>query len=209
MFANNRWNRIRYTVIAPLYDHVASFGRQRARAVEVLRLSPGDRVLISGAGTGVDLEYLPPDAKVTAVDITPAMVGRIRSRALRLGRTVDAQVGDAQDLTYEDNTFDAVILNLIVAVAPDGRRVLEEAYRVVRAGGSVVVFDKFVPDAGSPPLGRRVVNVITSVLFSDVTRQLGPLIEGIGFQLVQREPAALGGRFEIALLKKPGASGSD
>lgn len=208
MFSNNRWNRIRYTAIAPLYDRIVSFGRQRARAVELLDLRPGDRVLVSGAGTGTDLEYLPRDVNVTALDITPAMVDRIRTRGARLKRTVRAEVGDAQNLAFEDGTFDAVVLNLIVAVAPDGRRVLEEAHRVVKDGGSVVVFDKFVPDGGSPPLVRRAVNVITSVLFSDVTRQLGPLIEGIGFQLVRREPAALGGRFEIALLKKSGASGS-
>jgi hypothetical protein len=46
--------------------------------------------------------------------------------------------------------------------------------------------------------------VVTSVLFSDVTRQLGPLLPGTGMRIVHREPAALGGTFEIAVLRKDG-----
>jgi phosphatidylethanolamine/phosphatidyl-N-methylethanolamine N-methyltransferase len=41
----NRWNRIRYTAFAPLYDRIARFGAQRQRSVELLDLQPGERVL--------------------------------------------------------------------------------------------------------------------------------------------------------------------
>lgn len=200
----NAWNRVRYTVFAPVYDWVARFGRQRWRSIELLDPRPGERVLISGAGTGADLEYLPEGVEVAAVDITPAMVERTRERARALGRAVDARVGDAQALDFPDASFDAVILHLIVAVAPDGRRVAEEAARVLRPGGRAIIFDKFVPDAKRASLPRRIANVVTNALFSDVTRRLGPMIEGTGLDVVHREPAALGGRFEIALLEKRG-----
>lgn len=201
----NRWNRIRYTVIAPVYDRIASFRAQRRRSIELLAPRAGEHVLISGAGTGADLDHLPAGPRVTAVDIAPAMVARIRSRAQALGRDVDARVGDAQDLHLPDASVDAVILHLIVAVAPDGGAVIAEAARVLRPGGRAVVLDKFVPDGARPSLVRRVVNVVTNALFSDVTRHLGPMIEGSGLRVVHREPAGLGGRFEIILLERASA----
>jgi phosphatidylethanolamine/phosphatidyl-N-methylethanolamine N-methyltransferase len=199
----NAWNRTRYTFIAPFYDRIASFAKPRRRAIELLDLRAGERVLISGAGTGADLEHLPADVHVTAIDITPAMIERLRARAAQLGRNVHAYVGDAQRLDLPEHSYDAVILHLIVAVAPDGHQVLKEAARVVRDGGRIVVFDKFVPEAEAPSFTRRLINVVTSTLFSDITRTLGPLVLGTGLQIVRREPAALGGRFEIALLRKP------
>ena len=200
----NRWNRIRYTALAPVYDLVARFGRQRRRAVGLLDLQAGERVLIVGAGTGADLPYVPAGVEIVAGDLTPAMVERIRHRARRLGRAVHAEVMDGQDLPLPDEHFDAVVLHLIVAVIPDPAACLREAARVLRPGGRAVVFDKFVPDDETPSARRRALNLVANLLFSDVTRRLGPLLEGTGLEVVHREPAALGGRFEIVLLGKGG-----
>lgn len=198
----NRWNRIRYTVFAPFYDRVARFGAQRRRSIELLALRPGERVLIVGAGTGADLPYIPPGVEIVAGDITPAMVERIRQRARELGRPVTAEVMDGQALPLPDASFDAAILHLIVAVIPDPVACLREVARVLRPGGRAVVFDKFAPDERRPSLIRRALNLMTNPLFSDITRRLGPPARQAGLQVVHREPAALGGRFEIALLRR-------
>lgn len=84
--ADTLWNRIRYTFWAPWYDALvaaADFGQARQRSIQGLGLQPGARVLLVGAGTGLDLEYLPGDVSITAVDITPAMLERCRRRAAR------------------------------------------------------------------------------------------------------------------------------
>ncbi len=203
IFDTNRWNRIRYSLIAPLYDAVVRFSGPRRRSIALLDLQPGERVLISGCGTGADLPYIPRGVELHAVDITPAMVERTRRRAAALGRVVVARVGDAQALDYPDAFFDAVILHLIVAVAPDGRRVVEEAARVLKPGGRAVVLDKFAPEGRRPSLLRRAANVLTRIVATEITRQLDPLVAGTGLEIVQREPAALGRLFEIALLRKP------
>src|SRR5688572_10682536 len=104
-FNTNAWNRVRYTIWSPFYDRVASFGKQRRRSIALLDLKPGESVLLSGAGTGADLEYLPRGVRITAVDITPAMVERTASRAHRLGIDVLAEVADAQQLPYADHAF--------------------------------------------------------------------------------------------------------
>lgn len=198
----NRWNRIRYTAFAPLYDRVARFGKQRRRSIELLALKPGERVLIVGAGTGADLPFIPEGVEIVAGDLTPAMVERIQERAGQLDRPVTAEVMDGQALPLPETSFDAVILHLIVAVIPDPAACLREVARVLKPGGRAVVLDKFVPDEQTPSLARRAFNLVTNTLFSDITRQLAPLVREAGLRVVHREPAALGGRFEIALLRK-------
>ena len=116
----NWWNRARYTLYAPVYDVVVRrLHRGRRRALALLDVQPGERVLIVGCGTGLDLELLPSSCPVTAVDLTPAMVEKTRARAAALGLAVDARVMDASRLEFADGSFDCVLLHLILAVVPD------------------------------------------------------------------------------------------
>jgi phosphatidylethanolamine/phosphatidyl-N-methylethanolamine N-methyltransferase len=151
----NTWNRIRYTLWAPIYDRIAAFPTYRRRSVDMLGLAPGEEVLIVGAGTGADLPHLPTTVNLTAIDLTPAMLNRLRARAQALGRPVDARVMDGQALDLPTARFDAVILHLILAVIPDPVACIKEVERVLKPGGRVVIFDKFVPDAEEPGMGRR------------------------------------------------------
>lgn len=197
------WNRVRYTLIAPLYDRVAGFRPQRRRSIELLAPVPGERVLVAGCGTGADLAFLPPDVEVVATDLTPAMVRRTRRRARALGRDVDARVMDAQALEFDDASFDAVILHLILAVVPDPLSAIREVARVLRPNGRAAVFDKWVADDREPSLARRAGNVVASVVATELNRKLGPLVRASGLRLEHREPAGPAGFFSIALLRKP------
>jgi len=196
------WNRVRYTLLAPLYDRVAGFRPQRRRSLEMLDARPEEHVLIDGCGTGADLEFLPAGVRVTATDLTPAMVERTRHRAQRLGGPVDARVMDAQALDFADGTFDAVVLHLILAVVPDPVAAIREAARVLRPGGRAVVFDKWVSDDADPSLGRRAANLVARVVATEITRKLGPLADAAGLRIERRETIGRG-FFSIALLRKP------
>lgn len=198
------WNRVRYTLLAPLYDRVAGFRPQRRRSLELLNARPGERILIDGCGTGADLAFLPAGVEVTATDLTPAMVQRTRHRAQILGRKVDARVMDAQALDFADGSFDAVVLHLILAVVPDPVAAIREAARVLRPGGRAVVFDKWVPDEADVSVARRAANLVSRVVATEITRKLGPLADAAGLQVEHRENLGRGGFFSIALLRKPG-----
>lgn len=50
----SHWNRLRYSLYAPIYDRIVGFGGSRRRAIDLLALGPGERVLVVGAGTGPD-----------------------------------------------------------------------------------------------------------------------------------------------------------
>ncbi|HKV13086.1 MAG TPA: methyltransferase domain-containing protein [Thermoanaerobaculia bacterium] len=193
------WNRLRYTVWAPIYDGIARFGRYRRRSIDLLALRPGEKVLIVGAGTGADLPYLPAGVSVLATDLTPAMLARAPVRP-----GVETRVMDGQKLDLPDAEFDAVILHLIVAVIPDPVACLREASRVLKPGGRITVFDKFLPDGAKPSLPRRMLNRVTGLLFSDINRRLGDVLKASGAPLTveREEPALFGGMFRIILLRK-------
>jgi phosphatidylethanolamine/phosphatidyl-N-methylethanolamine N-methyltransferase len=200
----NRWNRLRYTLYAPFYDLIVRrLVRGRRRAIELLNVQLGERVLIDGCGTGLDLELLPRDCRITAIDITPAMVEKTLARAAVLGMTIDARVMDAAALEFEDESFDCVVLHLILAVVPDPYGTAREAARVLRRGGRVSIFDKFADRAS---VVRRVVNVVTNFVATDITRRLDDILAGTELRAVCEEPSVFGGVFRVVLGTLPPAT---
>ena len=206
------WNRIRYTLYAPVYDlalaRLPLFRRGRRRSIALAALRPGERVLLVAAGTGLDLEFLPDGLDVVATDVTPAMVRRLdaRARALRAaGRDlrVRAERMDAARLALPDASVDCVLLHLALAVVPDPVAAIRETARVLRPGGRVAVFDKFLPDGARASVGRRVASAIARVIATDLNRQLGPLLAAAGLREVVREPAGFGGTFVVARADRP------
>ena len=202
------WNRLRYTVWAPSYDAVAraaGFDTARRASIDRLRLASGDRILLVGAGTGLDLDFLPANLHVTAIDVTPAMLKQLERRAAGMGWSVTARIMDARQLAFPDSSFDAVVMHLILAVMPEPERGVSEAVRVLKPGGRIGVFDKFLKDEERPSLKRRLLNVVAKPLFSDLNRRLGPLIAGTRLVIEHDEPVAFGGAYRVVTLVKPGA----
>ncbi len=200
------WDRLRYTLWAPAYDAIvgaAGFNTARGLSIDRLRLASGDRVLIVGAGTGLDLGLLPPNVDVTAIDVTPAMLKHLERRAAGTGRSVATRIMDARQLAFPDSSFDAVVMHLILAVMPQPERGLREAVRVLKPGGRIAVFDKFLMDDERPSLRRRLLNAVAKPLFSDLNRRLGPLISGTRLVTEHDEPVAFGGTYRVVTLMKP------
>lgn len=201
----NTWNRLRYTLYLPVYDLIADriFRKYRKRSVELLGAKPSEAILILGAGTGLDLPYLQGYTNLTAIDITPGMITKLKQRAEKLNLQIDAEVMNGQQLAFADSSFDAVILHLILAVIPDPVACIREVERVLKPGGSVMVFDKFLPDGQKPSMLRRLLNQIASTLFSDINRSIGNIIKHTSLVPELNEPAALGGTFKIIRMRKP------
>ena len=200
----NAWNRLRYGLYAPVYDLVGRrLDRGRQRSIERLDLRPGERLLIVGCGTGLDFDFLPPGLDVTAGDLAPAMVRRARRRAHAHGLHADVRLLDAHRLDLPAADFDAALLHLVLAVVPDPVAAIQEVARVLKPGGRIGIFDKFLPDAATPSALRRAVGAVTNVVATDLNRQLGPLLAAAGLRLRHEEPALLGGLFRVAVAQKP------
>ncbi len=203
-YRQNPLLRLSYSLIAPLYDVVIERQMREAR-MRSLRSLPSDaskRVLISGAGTGLDLPLLPTMHRYTALDFNPAMLSRAVAR--NDGLDVEFVLGDSMELPFADRTFDHVVLHLIVAVVPEPQRCLSEAARVLKPGGTIILFDKFLHPEQRAPL-RRLFNVITrrfatrmDVVFEEVLRAAP------GLEVVSDVPMLGGGWFRGIVLRKPG-----
>ena len=192
--------RVSYALIAPVYDRLV--GRPtltaRRRSIAALGDLTGRRVLLDGVGTGLDLPLLATGTDAVGIDFSRPMLKRAAAR----GRDVVLHQGDAMALPYPDEAFDAVIMHLILAVVPEPVRALGEAARVLRAGGRVAVFDKFLKPAQKAPL-RRLLSPLsgrlatrTDVVFEAVLARCPDLA------VIGDEPALAGGWFRRILLKK-------
>jgi ubiquinone/menaquinone biosynthesis C-methylase UbiE len=200
----DRFNRWRYSLYAPIYDRLASvFTGPRRRAVGGLALQAGERVLIVGCGTGLDLDFIPSAVAVSGIDVAPGMLARAQRRARRLGRQADLRLGDARELPWPDGGFDVVILHFILAVAPEPERIARESARVLRPGGRVSILDKFVPAGRPPSVFRRAANVLTHALFSDINRRLEPLLAAGGLRVRADTPVGTGGFYRLVRAEKP------
>ncbi len=194
--------RLSYRLIAPLYDYVIERPMRLARRDSLAALpSNGEkRVLISGAGTGLDLPLLPPRHRYTALDFSPPMLARAQARKTVV--EVDFVLGDSMALPFADAQFDHVVLHLIVAVVPEPQRVLSEAARVLKPGGTILLFDKFLQPGQRAPL-RRLLNPLSrrlatrmDVVFEEVLSAAPEL------RVVCDEGALAGGWFRRIVLQK-------
>jgi ubiquinone/menaquinone biosynthesis C-methylase UbiE len=200
---NDGRNQTIYKLWAPLYDKVMGpfAGKARQRAIELLKLKPGESVLLSGVGTGLDLPHIRADVKTVGIDLSPAMLRKAQEKVA--GQNVTLRDMNAQALDFHENSFDAVILNLILSVVPDGAAAFREAWRVLRPGGRAVIFDKFASEEGQISARRRGLGKIIALFGTDPNRRLSEIIgHAADLTIEHNESSLLHGQYRIVLLAK-------
>ena len=138
------------------------------RLVEACGIGPGMRVLDVAAGTGnASLPAAERGAAVTASDLTPELLEAGRRRAEAAGLEVDWVEADAENLPFEDGSFDVVMSAIGAMFAPHHQDVADELVRVCRPGGTIgllswtpegmigALFKAMGPFAPPPPPGAQ------------------------------------------------------
>lgn len=193
-----------YTLIAPLYDRVVAAATRsaRARSLAWLATQPPGQVLLCGIGTGLDLPHLPEHHRYVGLDLTPAMLRRALARGSKA--ELAPVLGDAMRQPFPDASFDTVVLHLILAVVPDPASCLAEAVRVLRPGGSLLLFDKFLRPGQRAPL-RRGLTHLSRHIATRMDVVLEPLLLGQReLEIETRSKGPMGGWFELLRLVKRG-----
>jgi ubiquinone/menaquinone biosynthesis C-methylase UbiE len=148
--------RARYRRIASVYDwanlETLLYARARRRAIELLQLQPGARVLDVACGTGANFALIEQriggSGELVGIDLTPEMLARAGARVRRHGwanvRLVNRDVCAPSDDAL-GGPFDAVICTLGLSVIPDWRRAWDVMLSLAAPGGRVAVMDAGFP----------------------------------------------------------------
>jgi ubiquinone/menaquinone biosynthesis C-methylase UbiE len=108
------------------------------RLCEATDLRAGERVLDVATGSGnTAISAARRFCEVTGSDYVPELIEAARKRADAEGLDIDFEVGDAEDLPYGDDSFDAVLSTVGAMFAPDQERTASELLRVCKPGGRI------------------------------------------------------------------------
>ncbi|MEW8970332.1 MAG: methyltransferase domain-containing protein [Mesobacillus sp.] len=167
---NNSWNKLIYKGWAPIYDrffNAGPFSKARDILFNEIQFRPGDRVLFVGVGTGADIERLPYDQlEITAIDYSEDMLQRAKDKFRDSSITFLKM--DAQQLEFDDSSFDYVIGSLILSVVPDSKKAFGEMIRVCRREGLVVIFDKFAQPGKELSFVKKAFRNVIKLLGTDI-----------------------------------------
>ncbi len=124
-------------VIDSYYSHVAE---------EIVAHLPGDTILDIGTGPGylpIEIAKRSSTVRIIGVDLSRRLLDMARANAHKAGLSdrLTFQLGDAGRITFEDGSFDMVISTGMLHAIKDPVKVIQEMYRVLRAGGETWIFD--------------------------------------------------------------------
>jgi ubiquinone/menaquinone biosynthesis C-methylase UbiE len=133
------------------------------RTGELAELKPGMKILDVSSGRGTQSIFYAKEFKVdvTGVDISAEMVKSARENVKNenLEALAKFEIGDSQQLPFEDNTFDVVINECAVGIPDDSQKVLNEMVRVTKKGGSIVIHEsawrKSIPGKEKEEISER------------------------------------------------------
>jgi arsenite methyltransferase len=159
----------------------------------LIELKAGETVLDLGSGGGIDVllsaRRVGPTGKVYGLDMTDEMLALARENQKKAGATnVEFLKGEIEQIPLPDNSVDVIISNCVINLSADKRRVLREAFRVLKPGGRFAVSDVVV--RGEIPEAVRKsmelwVGCVAGALHEDEYRTL---LKDAGFDTVDVEP---------------------
>jgi arsenite methyltransferase len=155
-------------------------------------LHEGEVVLDLGSGGGIDVLLsagrVGPSGKAYGLDMTDEMLDLARDNQRRAGvENVEFLKGDIENIPLPDNSVDVIISNCVINLSTDKRKVIGEAFRVLKPGGRFAVSDVVI--RGEVPSDVRrsmelwvgcVAGALTEQQYSDGLREAG--FEEIGIE---------------------------
>jgi len=158
--------------------------------VALASLKNGETVLDLGSGSGLDCflasRRVGEKGKVIGVDMTPEMIDAARENA-RKGdyRNVEFRLGEIENLPVADGSVDVVISNCVINLSPNKKRVFEEAFRVLKPGGRLIISDMVLLNELPPVIKENADAYVSCVSGAVKKEEYVKLIKNAGFQDVK------------------------
>jgi ubiquinone/menaquinone biosynthesis C-methylase UbiE len=179
----------RYNRIAPYFEGMEAimeglfFKNKRQKLWAKVE---GYHILEVGVGTGKNFSYYPADARITAVDFSPAMLQQAEQKKARKQVSVDLNLMDIEALYFADNSFDTVIGTFVFCSVPLPMRGLKELYRVCKPGGQVLLLEHVL---SSKPWVAKLMDwlnpVIVKLVGANINRKTIRNVKACGFVWVR------------------------
>src|SRR5436190_13614388 len=175
--------------MAPVYDrftHKTEEGGVRELRAALLEDATG-RVLEIGGGTGLNLPFYDGPESLVVTEPEPAMLRRLQAKARAQAHQAEVVQAPAEDLPFEDASFDVVVSTLVLCGA-DQKRSLGEVRRVLRPGGRLLFLEHVRSE--DPELARfqdRMNWLNRLVVQCDCNRPTLTSIEAEGFNVSRLE----------------------
>jgi ubiquinone/menaquinone biosynthesis C-methylase UbiE len=147
---NGKYNRL-YETIGGFYDDtqrvflvLKGFNRHLyfESYMSLLEVKPGDSVLETSVGTGLNFKYLPRGVKLSGLDLSPEMLANCQNNLRRWQMDADLYLGNAESLPFTDNSFDVVFHVGGINFFNDRARAIREMIRVAKPGSLLLIADE-------------------------------------------------------------------
>jgi ubiquinone/menaquinone biosynthesis C-methylase UbiE len=160
------------------------------------QLEPGQIVLDLGSGGGIDVllsaRRVGPSGKAYGLDMTDEMLALARKNAAEAGVTnVEFLKGQIERIPLPDASVDVIISNCVINLSGDKRRVLAEAFRVLKPGGRFAVSDVVVRGDIPPAVRRSLELWVGCVAGALEEREFLSLLAEVGFEDASIEPTRI------------------
>ena len=165
----------------------ANLGLGCGNPIALASLKEGDVVLDLGSGGGFDCflaaNQVGKTGKVIGVDMTAEMLDRARENA-RKGNydNVEFRLGEIENLPVGDHQVDVIISNCVINLSPNKKRVFQEALRVLRPGGKLMVSDIVLLKELPGEIRNSVAAYIGCVAGATTKKEYLEAIQAAGFK---------------------------
>ena len=182
------------TAIVPEGAVLASLGC--GNPTVLAELKEGETVLDLGSGGGIDVllsaQRVGPTGKAYGLDMTDEMLTLARENQRKAGVTnVEFLKGEIENIPLPDNSVDVIISNCVINLSADKRKVLAEAFRVLKPGGRFAVSDVVVRGPVPESVRRNMELWIGCVAGALEETEFAALLRANGFTDVEIEPTRI------------------
>ncbi|MGM0878151.1 MAG: class I SAM-dependent methyltransferase [Bacillota bacterium] len=203
---NNTWNKVIYKIWSPIYDNFFNSGlflKARKQLFQGILFDKRQKILFVGVGTGADLELINhSELDITAIDYSPDMLKKAKKKFN--DSSIKFLEMDAQDMSFDNSSFDIVIGSLILSVVPEVDKCFQEMARVLKPEGNIVIFDKFISKKNKLLLPKRFLRPFVKVLGTDIGLSFEDLYirHKEELSVVKDRPLMLNGMYRKIVIKK-------